>query len=153
MNSKVSLKDRILTDMKSAMKNKNSLKLMALKLVYADCRNKEIELKKDLDDAQMTVILKKQIKQYEEMIEQYKKGGYSDSVSQQEERLKFIKAYLPKTLSVEELKAVIEEVISELKPSSMKEMGSVIKTVQSRTAGAVDNRQLAELTKERLQGL
>ena len=153
MNSKVSLKDRILTDMKSAMKNKNSLQLMALKLVYADCRNKEIETKKDIDDVQLTAILKKQIKQYEEMIEQYKKGGRSDSVSQQEERLQFIKAYLPKTLSSEELKAVIEEVISELKPSSMKEMGSVIKTVQSRTAGAVDNRQLAELTKERLQGL
>lgn len=147
----IALKDRIMADIKLAMKNKKSSDLQALKLVYAECRNKEIELKTDLNDTQMVVLLRKQVKQYEESIEQYEKGGRADSVQEQKSRLALIKSYLPKDLSSEELKALIEETINTLKATSVKHMGSVIKTVQSRTAGSVDNRRLAELVKERLK--
>ena len=147
----ISLKDRIMVDMRSAMKSKKTSELQALKLVYAECKNKEIELKTDLNDTQMIALLKKQVKQYEESIEQYEKGGRADSVREQKERLALIKSYLPKTLSEEELKTLIEETIDTLKVTSVKQMGSIIKTVQSRTAGSADNRRLAELVKERLK--
>ena len=146
-----SLKDRIIADMKLAMKNKKNSALQALKLVYAECKNKEIELKTSLDDIQMVALLKKQVKQYEESIEQYEKGGRAEGAQEQKERLALIKSYLPKNLSDEELKTLIEETINTLKVNSIKQMGSIIKDVQSRTAGSVDNRRLVELVKERLK--
>ena len=140
-----------MADMKSAMKNKKISELQALKLVYAECKNKEIELKTDLNDAQMVALLKKQVKQYEESIGQYEKGGRADNVQEQKERLAVIKSYLPKPFSEEELKTLIEETIDTLKVTSVKQMGSIIKTVQSRTAGSADNQRLVELVKERLK--
>ena len=148
-----SLRDRIVADMKSAMKNKETFALQALKLVYADCKNKEIELKTTLDNAQMISILKKQVKQYEESIEQYEKGGRPEGAHEQKERMELIKSYLPKALSKEELKSLVDKTIEDLKATSMKEMGSVIKAVQSRAAGSADNRLLAELVRERLQAV
>lgn len=153
MGASSTLKDRIMADIKSAMKNKDTLALQALKLVYAECRNKEIEIKADLDDAQMASLLKKQIKQYEESIAQYQKSGRLEGVQEQEKRRDLIQSYLPKPLSKEELKQLVEKTISDLKVTSMKQMGAVIKTVQSSSGGSVDNRLLVELVKERLQAI
>lgn len=148
-----SLRDRILADMKSAMKNKETSHLQALKLVYADCKNKEIELKAALDDAQVMSLLKKQVKQYEESIEQYEKGGRLEGAQEQRKRMELIKSYLPKALSKEELQGLVDKTITDLKATSVKEIGSVIKAVQSRAAGSADNRLLAELVRERLQAV
>ena len=148
-----SLKDRILANMKSAMKNRETSHLQALKLVYADCKNKEIELKRALDDAQVISLLKKQVKQYEESIEQCEKGGRVEGVREQKERMDLIKTYLPKALLKEELQSLVDKTIADLKATSVKEMGSVIKAVQSRAAGSADNRLLAELVRERLQAI
>ena len=153
MGSSSTLRDRIMADMKSAMKNKNALALQALKLVYAECRNKEIEIKVDLDDAQMVSLLKKQIKQYEESIVQYEKSGRLEGMQEQKKRRDLIKSYLPKPLSEQELKQLIEKTISDLNATSMKQMGAVIKAVQSSSGGSVDNRLLVELVKERLQAI
>lgn len=146
-----SLKDQIMADMKSAMKNKDQSRLQALKLVYADCKNQEIELQKDLTDVQVISVLKKQIKHYEESIAQFKQAGRSEDAKDQEQRKDVIHAYLPEPLSTEELKKIVDEMIVELKADSMKQMGGVIKAVQSKTAGRVDNKSLVELVKERLQ--
>ena len=153
MGSSSVLRDRIMADMKSAMKNKDALALQALKLVYAECRNKEIEIKADLDDAQLVSLLKKQIKQYEESMAQYEKSGRLEGMQEQKKRRDLIKSYLPKPLSEEELKKLIEKTISDLDVTSMKQMGTVIKAVQSSSGGSVDNRLLVELVKERLQAI
>jgi len=146
-----SLKNKIIADMKSAMKNKDQVRLQALKLVYAECKNQEIELQKDLTDIQVISILKKQIKQYEESIAQFRQAGRSEDAEVQEQRKNMIHAYLPKPLSMEELQKIVNEVIVELKAVSIKHMSKVIKAVQSKTAGRVDNKNLVELIKERLQ--
>lgn len=150
----LSLKDRILTDMKSARKEKNTALLQTLKLVYADCRNKEIEQKTShLEDSQMIVLLKKQVKQYEESIAQCEKAERMENAREQRERLRFIQSYLPRALSKEELETLVKETILHLKATSIKDMGLVIKTAQSRAEGFTDNRLLAELVRERLQAL
>ena len=150
----LSLKDRILLDMKSARKAKNTILLQTLKLVYAECRNREIEQRTShLEDAQVIALLKKQVKQYEESIEQFEKANRVESAQEQKERLRLIQSYLPKALSKEELKTLVEETILHLKATSTKDMGLVIKTAQSRAEGFTDNRLLAELVKERLQAL
>lgn len=146
-----SLKDQIMADMKSAMKSKEQSRLQALKLVYAECKNQEIELQKELTDIQVISVLKKQIKHYEESIEQFKQAGRPEDAKDQEQRKDMIHAYLPEPLSTEELKKIVDEIIVELKADSIKQMGGVIKAVQSKAAGRVDNRSLVELVKERLQ--
>ena len=140
-----------MADMKSAMKSKEQSRLQALKLVYAECKNQEIELQKELTDTQILSVLKKQIKHYEESIEQFKQAGRSEDAKDQEQRKEIIYAYLPEPLSQEELKKIVDQVIVELKADSIKHIGGVIKAVQSKTAGRVDNRSLVELVKERLQ--
>ncbi len=153
MKPDTSLRNRLLTDMKSAMKAKDMSALGALKLAYAECRNREIELKTELNDAQMTSVLKKQIKQYEESLEQYEKAGRTEQAQEQKTRLNLIKSYLPKALSEEELKAIITTAVEELKPAGLKDMGRVIKSAQVRAKGMADGRRLAQLVKERLQGI
>ena len=140
-----------MADMKSAMKSRDQSRLQALKLVYAECKNQEIELQKELTDVQIISVLKKQIKHYEESIEQFKQADRSEDAKDQEQRREMIHAYLPEPLSIEELKKIVDEVIVELKADSIKQMGAVIKIIQSKTAGRVDNRCLVELVKERLQ--
>lgn len=140
-------------DMKVAMKNKNQAVLQALKLVYAEYKNKAIDIQAELDDTQLVALLKKQVKQYEESIDLYEKAGRLEQVKEQKERLNCIKSYLPKSLGEEELKTLVHKVVTDMKATSIKEMGSVIKAVQSQTAGAADNRRLAELVKERLQNI
>ena len=140
-----------MADMKSAMKSKEQSRLQALKLVYAECKNQEIELQKELTDIQILSVLKKQIKHYEESIEQFKQAGRSEDAKDQEQRKEIIHAYLPEPLSQEELKKIVDKTIVELKADSIKHIGGVIKAVQSKTDGRVDNRSLVELVKERLQ--
>ena len=153
MNPNASLRSRLQADMKSAMKAKDMSALGALKLAYAECRNREIELKKELNDAQMASLLKKQIKQYEESLQQYEKAGRAEQAQEQKNRRDLLKSYLPKTLSEKELKAIITTAVEELKPAGLKDMGRVIKMAQAKANGMADGRQLAQLVKERLQGI
>ena len=144
------LKNKLTADMKSALKNKDSLALSALKLVYADCKNKEIACGQSLSDAQVVSILKKQIKHYQESLAQFQKLNRTDSVQEQKKRIELIQAYLPKALSPEELQKIVESTIVELKADSVKHLGLVIKKVQSKTGGLAEDRLLAQMVKERL---
>ena len=148
-----SLRDQLLMDIKVAMKSKQDLKLQALRLVHAELKNQEIEQKKPVTDMQMVSILKKQIKQYEESLVQYEKANRPEGAKEQKEKMQIIQSYLPKPLSEEELKSVVNKVISQLQVRSAKQMGMVIKEVQLQTSGSADNRQLVALVKERLQNL
>lgn len=147
----LSLKKRILDDIKSAMKNRQSEQLQSLKLVYAECKNKEIQLRTDITDIQMISILKKQVKQYHESIESYNKGGHLKNSQEQQRRLDFIKSYLPAPISETQLQSFIQKAITSVKATSLKDMKLVINTVQGYASGAADNSLLVKLIKERLQ--
>ena len=154
MEPKMGLKENIMADMKSAMKNRESVRVQALRMIYADCKNKEIEIKKELEDSQVLAVIKKQIKQYEETIEESLRAGNAKGVQESKERLKLLKSYLPKELSEKEMKHLVDQIIQKLKPTSVKQMGEIMKALQSSgaTAGA-DNRRLSELVRERLKAL
>ena len=148
-----SIKDRLLSDLKSAMKQKQMNKIQALKLALSECKNKEIELKSDFNSGHIIPILQKQIKQYEESIEQYRKAGRDPDVQEQIERRDLIRSYLPAMLSDTELKKWIEKAVKELNAMSLKDMGRVMKFVQEQAQGLLDKRRLSELAQERLKAL
>ena len=147
------IKNRLLSDLKSAMKNRQGNRVQALKLALSECKNQEIALKSDFNESLMIPLLQKQVKQYEESIDQYQKAGNNSAVQEQVERRDFIKSYLPAMLSDTELKKLIETAVKELNAVSIKDMGRVMQFAQAQAKGPVDKRLLAELVRERLKVL
>mgnify|MGYP001579068940 FL=1 len=148
----MSLTDRLSDDLKLAMKARDQLRMDAIRMVKAALQNKEIELKKDLDEAEMSRVLLTLVKQRKEAAEQYKIGKREELADKELKELAIIEAYLPKALSQEELTAVVEGAIREAGPVTMKDMGRVMKAVTAKLAGqAVDGKQLSDLVRTRLR--
>ena len=148
----MSLIDRLTDDLKLAMKARDQLRMDAIRMVKAALLNKEIELKKDLDEAEMNRVLMTLVKQRKESVEQYQKGKRDDLADKELKEIAIIEAYLPKALSQEELAAVVESAVREAGPVTMKDMGRVMKAVTAKLAGqAVDGKQLSDLVRARLQ--
>ncbi len=147
------LKEQILEDMKNAMKAQQADKLGAIRFLQSAVKNREIELRPNaINDQEIIGVIKKLVKQRQDSIEQFEKGGRQDLVDKEKLELSVLETYLPKQLSADELGKIVSEVITALGANSIKQMGAVIKEVQARTNGAADNRQVSELVKAKLQG-
>ncbi|MFC1704429.1 GatB/YqeY domain-containing protein [Candidatus Omnitrophota bacterium] len=145
------LEERILKDYKEAMKSKDSLKSSALNFLRAQLLNTAKEKRKEaLDDAEVIAVIKKQVKQRQDSIEQFKKGNRQDLVEKETKELEILQSFLPAQLSPEKIGSIVEEVIKELDATSMKDMGSVMKEVKERTASAADGKTVSEIVKSKL---
>lgn len=151
----LTLKEKIGRDMKTALKNKEGDRLKALRFLMAAIKNKEIELRPgSVNGEQVLSVLKKQIKQIKESIEHYKNSSaHADRLKEEEKNLSVLQSYLPEAPSIEELKKQLEDVILDLKPQSIKDMGKVMKVFVSKTGGAVDGKLLSEMVRDRLNSL
>ena len=148
----MSLKEEILKDMKEAMKARDKLKLSTLRLLIAEIKNKEIAAKGELKDHEILVLIQKAVKQRQDSIEQYRKGGREDLADKEEGEMKILKTYLPEELSKEELIKIIDSAISATGAVSLKEMGNVMKEVIPQTQGKADGKLVSELVRKRLAG-
>ena len=145
------LEDKLLNDYKEAMKNKDTIKSAALSFLRADLMNVAIEKrKKSLDDNEVVAVIKKQIKQHQDSIEQFKQGGREDLVTKESQELEILKSYLPPELSPDEIRQIIEETISGLQAKGPKDMGRVMKEVMGRVASQVEGRIVSDLVRARL---
>ena len=148
----MSLPDRLSNDLKEAMKAKDQLRMDVIRMIKAAVLNKEVEMKKDLDDAEMSRIMTTMIKQRKESVEQYEKGQRAELAAKERQEISIIEAYLPKALSSQELEHIVASVVTETKAHSLKEMGTVMKAVMARLAGqAVDGKQVSDLVKTKLK--
>ena len=139
-------------DLKLAMKARDQLRMDAIRMVKAALQNKEIELKKALDEAEMSRVLLTLVKQRKEAAEQYQKGKRDDLADKELKELAIIEAYLPKALSQEEIVKIVEDAVREAGPVTMKDMGKIMKAVTAKLAGqAVDGKQLSDLVRSKLQ--
>lgn len=145
------LEDTILNDYKEAMKTKDAVKVSTLSFLRAAMQNLAIEKRKEkLEDEDIVSIIKKQIKQRQDSIEQFKKGSRLDLADKEIKEAEILKVYLPKELSIDEIKKMIEEALSKTGASGPKDMGRVIKEVMSKAAGCADGKLVSDLVKERL---
>jgi len=145
------LEDRILNDYKQAMKGKDELKASTLSFLRAAMQNAAIDKKKDkLDDADAVAIVKKQIKQRQESIEQFQKGNRADLADKEARELEILKAYVPPELSADAVKKIIDEVVAASGAAGPREMGKVMKEVMAKVAGKADGKLVSDLVKERL---
>ncbi len=143
------LEDQINKDYIQAMKDRDTVKSSTLNFLRAAVKNVRIEKRVEkVEDADLIAVIKKQVKQRQDSIEQYKAGNRQDLVQKEEAELNILKSYLPQELSEEALSQIIREVIKETQASSMKDMGKIMKPVMEKTAGRADNKMVSELVKK-----
>lgn len=145
------MKETILSDLKTAMKNQDAVRLSAIRFLQAAIKNKEIELRPNaITDQDILTVIKKICNQHKDSIEQYTNANRLDLVDNEKAQLAIIETYLPKMMSREDLEKIVAQVIAETKASSMKDMGNVIKATIAKAAGAADNKMVSELVKAKL---
>lgn len=147
----MSLRDRLTEDLKLAMKSRDQLRMDVIRMIKAAILNKEVELRKDLDDAEMSRIMATLIKQRRESVEQFEKAQRTELAEKERKEITIIETYLPKALSAEELDRIIVSVLADTGSRSLKDMGAVMKAVMARLAGqTVDGKQVSDLVRAKL---
>jgi len=147
----MSLDDDLLKDLKHAMKSKEQLVVDVIRMMKAAIQYKELELKRQLDDAEMTKIMTTLIKQRKEAAEQFQKANREDLAGKELQEITIIERYLPKAPSEEELLQVIQSTIQETGAGSPKDLGHVMKAVMAKLAGIpVDGKRVNELVRANL---
>ncbi len=150
------LRDEINAAVKEAMKAKDERKLGTLRMVNSTIKNADIEArgqgKPPLSDIELLTVLQKMIKQRQEAVELYEKGGRAELAAQEREEIAVISAYLPKQMSEDEVKSAIAAVIAETNASGIKDMGKVIGALKAKYAGQMDFAKASGLVKAALTG-
>ncbi|HJZ79741.1 MAG TPA: GatB/YqeY domain-containing protein [Pyrinomonadaceae bacterium] len=149
----MSLKDKIITDMTAAMKAKDSARTSTLRMVKAAIMHREKEGNGQLTDDDVLKLLRSQVKQRRDSVEQYQKAGRQDLVDKETAEIEVIEGYLPQAASAAEIEAAVAAAIAETGASSMKDMGAVMKSVMPKLAGKnADGRVVSETVKQKLAG-
>lgn len=148
----MSLRTRITDDMKSAMRAKEAARLGTIRLLLAAIKQKEVDDRVELDDAAITGVVEKLIKQRKDSIGQFEAAGRNDLVAAEQAELAVLLTYLPEQLSAAEVEAAVADAITEAGASSVKDMGKVMALLKARLAGRADMAQVSALIKARLAG-
>jgi uncharacterized protein YqeY len=147
----MSLSDRLAEDLKLAMKSRDQLRMDVIRMIKAAVLNKEVELKRDLDDAEMSRVMTTLVKQRRESVEQFEKAQRTELAAKERKEIEIIESYLPKPLSPQEIEGIVASAITETGSSSLKDMGAVMKAVMARLAGqSIDGKQVSDLVRSKL---
>lgn len=144
------LKERLMDDLKVAMRDKDEVKKNTIQMVRAAILQIEKDKGIKVEDEKIIEIIAKEVKGKKDALVDFEKGGREDLVSQTNKEIGILQEYLPKQLSVEEIKAEVEKVIKDLGATSMKDMGSVMKEAKFRIGAGADGRAINEVVKELL---
>ena len=134
----MSLKDRITDDMKAAMRARDSERLSAIRMLLAAIKQREVDERIVLDDAQVVGIVDKQIKQRKDSIAAFGQAGRTDLVDKESAELRVLEAYLPQRLSADEIAAAVARIVAAVGASGPGDMGKVMGAVKAELAGTAD---------------
>jgi uncharacterized protein len=147
----MNLKEKILADLTASMKAKDAARTSTLRMLKAAIVNRRIEKGSELDDEELTKLLRSQSKQRRDSIEQYLKGARHDLAEKETAEIAVIESYLPQAASAEEIDRAVTAAIAETGATSMKEMGAVMKATMAHLAGKnADGRAVSEAVKAKL---
>lgn len=150
-----SIQDRVKDDLKAAMKAQDKVRLRTLRSLRAALTNKEIEHREDGAKGELSAqdelaVVRKQVNQRKDSVEQYEEAGRDDLVQKEEEEIEVLKEYLPADLSDEELAERLEAIIEEVGASSMADMGAVMGRAMDELRGRVDGSRVQNMVQDRL---
>jgi uncharacterized protein YqeY len=148
----MTLKERITEDMKTAMRSGEKDRLAVIRLLQAAIKQREVDERITLDDAQVTAVLEKMIKQRKESIVAFEKGARADLVAKETAEIVVLQPYLPAQLSDGELDTLIAEAIAATGAASIKDMGKVMGIVKAKAAGKADMGAVGARIKAKLGG-
>jgi uncharacterized protein len=146
----MTLKERITDDMKTAMRAGDKDRLAVVRLILAGIKQREVDERITLDDAQVLAVLEKMAKQRKESIAQFESGGRADLVAKERAELTIVQSYLPAQLSDAELDALIAEAIAATGATTVKDMGKVMGLVKGKAAGRADMAVVGARIKQKL---
>jgi uncharacterized protein len=154
-NPLMSLTEQIQKDIVNAMKAKDEARLSALRMVKSALHHRQVEKMAPLDEKESQAVLATLIKQRKESVEQFTKGGRQEMADKEAAEIVLIESYMPKAAGEEQVVAGVRAVIAEMGAPTMKEMGTVMKNVMARFAGAgirVDGKLVSDAVKRELSG-
>jgi uncharacterized protein YqeY len=149
----MSLSEQVQKDMIDAMRNKQELRLSTLRMVKAALKNKEIDKRAVLDEKEELQVFSTLIKQRKDSIDAFEKGNRPELAKKEAEEITIIEAYMPKAVSESDVVVAVKATIAEMGAPTMKDMGTVMKNVMAKFAGArVDGKLVSETVKKELAG-
>jgi uncharacterized protein YqeY len=148
----MSLKERITEDMKAAMRAKDSERLGTIRMITAAIKQREVDERIQLDDAQVLAVLEKMIKMRKESVALFSSGGREDLVAKENKEIELLQAYLPAQLSEAELDALIDDAIAKSGATSIKEMGKAMAILKQNAQGRADMGVVSAKLKAKLGG-
>jgi uncharacterized protein YqeY len=148
----VTLQERLIGEMKEAMKTGDTLKVSVIRMLRSSIKNKEIEKGKNqaLSENEIIELISSAIKQHGDSVEQFAKGGRTDLVEKEEREIQILKTYLPTPLSEEELRRMIQETLRETGAAASQNLGRVMKAIMPKVVGRADGAAVSRLVKEML---
>ena len=147
------MKDRILKDIVTSMKEKDKERLSVLRMVKGAIQLEEINKKETLKDEDVIGVLAKQIKTRKESIVEFEKGNRQDLIDQTNREIAILEEYMPEQLSMEEVEKIIAEAFESVKPESMKDMGRIMKEVTPKLKGKADMSMVSTKIRTKLEEL
>ena len=147
----MSLKEKLLEDLKVSMKNKDLIRKNTITMIRAAIKQVEVDERAEIDDERILEIISKQLKEKKNAIEEFKRGNRQDLVEQTEEESKILLEYLPKQLTEEEIKEIVVETLNEIGAKSIKDIGLVMKSVMPRVKGRADGSTVNKIVRQLLQ--
>ena len=148
----MAVKEQLDADLKSAMKNRDQLKVSVVRMLKSAVKYREIELMKSLDDAGVQSVIGSEIKRRRDSVEQYRQGGREDLASKEEAEIALLQGYQPAQLSPDELAMIVDGVIARVGAQGPKDMGKVMKALLPEVQGKAEGGAVSELVKARLSG-
>ena len=146
----MNLEERLVKEMNEAMKSSDKLRLSAIRMIRSNVKNKEIEIRKPLDDEEIQRVIQGMVRRGEESLEQFKSGERMDLVEKESKEIEILKSFLPQSLTQEEILKIIDQTIEETQATSLKDLGKVMKSVMPKLQGKADGKLINELVKGRL---
>lgn len=148
----MSLKEQLFADLKTAMKEKDTLRKDTVQLIRSGILQIEKDNKVELDDEGVIDVISKQLKSRRDSLPDYIKSGREDLIEKLNQEIEILLSYLPEQLSEDEIQKIVEEAIAETGATGIKEMGKVMKIVTEKAKGRADMKQVGALVKKMLQG-
>ncbi|GGF83135.1 GatB/YqeY domain-containing protein [Paenibacillus aceti] len=147
----MNLSERLNEDMKQAMKSQDKLKLSTIRMVRSAMKNLEIDLKRTLEDNEVLDILSREIKQRKDALQEFEKAGREDLAANARAEVEIIAEYLPKQLTEEEIKVIVQQTIQETGASSKADIGKVMSTLMPKVKGRADGKLINQAVQQFLQ--
>lgn len=145
-----SLREKLLDDMKTAMKSKDKERLSVIRMARAAIKNVEIDKRKDLDDNEVVEVIAREVKQRRDSIREYEKAGKDDIVTGLQREIKVLEKYLPEQLTEEEIAKLVDDVVKEIGGDDMSDMGKIMGAIMPRVKGRADGRIVNKIVQRKL---